>query len=101
MLSETVQQALNKQLTMELQASHNYLAIAAYFESLNLEGFAHWFEVQSNEEREHAMRFYTHINDRGARTLLAALADPQTEFGSPLDAVEQAFRHEQRVTVAI
>jgi ferritin len=101
MLSETVQQALNKQLTLELAASHNYLAIAAYFEALNLEGFAHWFEVQSNEEREHAMKFYEYINDRGGRALLAALGDPQSEFGSPLDAAQQALHHEQRVTAAI
>lgn len=101
MLSETIQQALNKQLNYELSASHAYLAIAAYFESRNLEGFAHWFEIQSEEEREHAERFIEYVNDRSGRVLLTGIPEPQVEFGSPLDALEHALRHEQKVTAAI
>ncbi|MCS6888037.1 ferritin [Chloroflexus sp.] len=101
MLSETIQQALNRQITYEYAASYTYLAMAAYFESLSLTGFAHWFRVQSEEEREHALRFFDYVHDRGGRVMLGAIAEPQNEFASPLDAFEQALAHEQRVTASI
>ena len=101
MISESMQQSLNKQLNFELSASHAYLAIRAYFESLNLPGFAHWFKIQSEEEREHALRFFDYINDRGGKAILTALPEPRVEFGSPLDAMTHALHHEQKVTAAI
>jgi ferritin len=101
MLSETVQQALNKQITYEFSASHAYMAMAAYFESLNLAGFASWFRVQSDEEREHAERIFDYVVDRGGRVALGALPEPQSEFANPLDAMEHALQHERNVTAAI
>jgi ferritin len=101
MLSETVQQALNKQITYEFSAAHAYMAMSAYFESLNLTGFAKWFRVQAGEEREHALRFFDYVNDRGGRVTLGAVAEPQGEFASPLDAMEHALQHERNVTAAI
>ncbi|HMO57250.1 MAG TPA: ferritin [Roseiflexaceae bacterium] len=101
MLSDTMQQALNKQMNFEFAASHAYMAIAAFFEDRNLEGFAHWFRIQSEEEREHALRFFDYLNDRRGRALVSAVPEPDAEFGSPLDAMEHALAHEQRVTAAI
>ncbi|ACL26644.1 ferritin [Chloroflexus aggregans] len=101
MLSEKILQALNRQITYEYAASYTYLATAAYFESLSLTGFAHWFRVQSEEEREHALRFFDYVNDRGGRVMLGAIDEPQNEFASPLDAFEYALAHEQRVTASI
>lgn len=101
MLSETIQQALNRQITYEYAASYTYLAMAAYFESLSLTGFAHWFRIQSEEEREHALRFFDYVNDRGGRVMLGAIDEPQNEFASPLDAFERVLAHEQRVTASI
>jgi ferritin len=101
MLSETIQQAINKQISMEFAASHAYLAMAAFFEERNLPGFAHWFRVQSEEERGHALRFFDYVNDRSGRVTLEGIPEPQVEFGAPLDALEQALSHEKRVTAAI
>lgn len=101
MLSETVQQALNKQITYEFSAAHTYMSMSAYFESLNLTGFASWFRVQAEEEREHAERFFDYVNDRGGRVLLGAIPEPRSEYSSPLDAMEHALKHERSVTAAI
>jgi len=75
--------------------------MAAYFESLSLTGFAHWFRVQNEEEREHAIRFFNYVNDRGGRVILSAIEEPRNEYASPLDAFEHALAHEQRVTASI
>ena len=101
MLSESIQQALNKQITYEFSASHVYMGMSAYFESLNLTGFAHWFRMQSEEERSHALRIFDHVNDRHGRVMLGAIAEPQSEYASPLDAVEHALAHERNVTASI
>ena len=55
MLSEKMLAALNEQINAELSSAYQYLAMAAYFESVNLEGSARWMKKQSREEVEHAI----------------------------------------------
>ena len=50
MLKDNVQKALNNQINMEFFSSYTYLGMAAYFESQNFNGFAHWMKIQSQEE---------------------------------------------------
>jgi ferritin len=101
MLSEALQKAINEQIKDEFYASHLYLSMAAYFEANSLPGFAHWMELQSSEERNHAMRFYAYVNDRGGRVVLKEIGKPASDFGSPLEVFEKALQHEQKVTASI
>ena len=101
MLSEKMQEALNAQVNLEFFASYQYLAMAAYFESENLLGLANWMHIQSQEENGHAMKFYHYLNDRRGRVLLRQLHEPKIEWSSPLEAFQDALRHEQKVTAAI
>ena len=64
MLSEKLQDTLNKQLNAELYSSYLYLSMSAYFENLNLEGFANWMYIQAQEEAFHAKKFYDYINQK-------------------------------------
>lgn len=100
-LNKTMQDAFNKQIQAELYSSYLYLSMAAYYETLNLPGFAHWMRLQADEEREHAMRFFEHIIDRGGRVELLAIEAPPAEFESPLVAFQSAYEHEQLVTSLI
>ncbi|MCS7061996.1 MAG: ferritin [Anaerolineae bacterium] len=101
MINKKVEQAINEQIKHELYSSYLYLAMANYFESIHLPGFAHWMKVQSEEERGHAMKFIEHLNDRGGRVVLQALDQPPADFGEPLKAFEQVQAHEQKVTALI
>lgn len=101
MLNPELEAALNVQLGGELYSSHLYLSMAAYCESLNMPGAAHWFRMQAEEERAHALKFFEHLVDRGGRVTLGAIAAPTTEFVSLLDAFEQALAQEREVSVAI
>jgi ferritin len=98
MLNKTMQDALNEQIKNELYSAYIYLSMSAYFEDSNLPGFAHWMRVQAQEEVEHAMRFYSFINERGGRVILQAIDQPPIEFESPLDVFERTLEHEQLVT---
>ncbi len=93
--------ALNDQITMELSASHSYLAMAGWFESQNLPGMATWMQMQSAEERAHALKFFDFIVDRGEDVVLGSIEAPKGVFGSVLDVFEQALAQEKSVTVSI
>jgi ferritin len=101
MLSKAIQDAINEQIKNELYSAHQYLSMAAYCESVNLPGFAHWMLAQAQEEREHAMKFYNFLLNRKGRVILQAIEQPVVEFGSPLEVFEQALEQEQQVTAQI
>jgi ferritin len=96
-----MEDAINKQINAELYSSYLYLSMAAWFESVNLPGFAKWMEVQAKEEHSHAMKFYKHVNERLGRVKLAAIDAPPTQWNSPLAAFQAVAAHEAKVTSLI
>lgn len=101
MLKERVEHALNEQIQKEFTSAYLYLSMVSYFDDANLPGFAHWMRMQSREEREHAMRLFDHILERGGRPQLQEIERPPADFDSPFDAVEQALEHERKITESI
>jgi len=98
MLSEKIQDAINKQIVAETYSAYLYWSMAAYFESVNLSGFGRWMKAQAQEELMHAAKFFDFVAERGGRVLLGAIEAPLTEWDSPLAAFEYAYQHEQKVT---
>jgi ferritin len=98
MISKKMQDALNGQINAEMYSAYLYLAMNAYFQSINFNGFAQWMKVQCQEEMGHAMKIYDFITERGGRVVLESIDKPQGEWKSPLAAFEAAYKHEQKVT---
>ena len=98
MVSEKMVDALNKQLNAEYLSSYVYLAMSAYFEAIDLRGFANWMRVQSEEEIKHAMRFYNYLVDCDERVKLMQIQQPPIEWKSTLAALEDAYMHEKEIT---
>lgn len=98
MLKPQILEVLNKQLNNEFYSAYLYLAMASYFDSVNLEGFAAWSQVKAREEMDHAMKMYNYIVDRNERAVLFDIKAPQQEWQSPLHAVEDSYNHEREVT---
>jgi ferritin len=96
--SDKLIEAFNQQIGNEMGASMQYIAIASYFDSETLPQLARFFYRQSEEEREHAMRFVKFINDVGGRVRIPSLPAPQSDFGSAEDAVAKALAWEEEVT---
>ncbi len=101
MLSDKLAEALNDQMNFEFLSAHYYLAMAAYCETEDLDGFAHFFWVQAEEERFHAEKFYNFLNENGARANFQAINEPQNEFESLAEVFEVALEHEKKVTKRI
>ena len=98
MFNPKIQDAFNKQINAEVFSSYLYLSMSTYFDSQNLKGMANWMLIQAQEELQHAMKFLDFINERGGRVLLTQVEGPKTEWSSPLDVFEDAYRHECKVT---
>lgn len=98
MLSRTLEEAINRQINRELYSSYLYLGMAAYFESVNLKGFASWMLVQANEERGHAMKFYDYIYARQGKVVLDAIEAPKAKWTSTGKVFDEVYAHEQKVT---
>ncbi len=98
MIGKKMEQALNDQINAELYSAYLYLSMVAYFQSINLPGFATWMRVQTQEEIVHAMKMYDFLNQRNGRVILKAIEAPPTQWKSPLAAFQAAYKHEQLVT---
>ena len=101
MLDKEIQSALNEQINVEFTSAYSYLSVAAYFEAINLRGFAHWMRIHYLEERMHANKVYDFIVDRDGRVDLLAVDAPQKEWASPLAAFEWALEAERSNSEAI
>jgi ferritin len=101
MITQKIQDSLNAQLNLELYSSYIYYSMSAYFESLNLKGMAGWMRVQAQEELTHGAKIFDFLHERGGRALLKEIKGPKTEWKSPLEAFEDAYRHECLVSSQI
>lgn len=98
MIAGKMETALNDQINFEFYSSYLYLAMSAYFDSIDLAGAAHWMRIQAQEELYHAVKIYDYINERDGRPHLHSVEAPPKEWKSPLDVFEDAYKHEQKVS---
>ena len=98
MISKKIQDAINAQIQAEMYSSNLYLSMAAYCESINMKGFAHWMRLQAGEELMHAHQFFDYVIQREGRALVGAIDAPPQDFKSPRDVFEQTLAHEKKVT---
>ncbi len=101
MINEKIQTAFNKQIKEELDSAYIYLSMAAQMAHDGWDGMASWFKKQANEETEHAMKFYHHIEERDGRVELLQIDKPKKEWGTPLGAFKAAYEHEKYITSKI
>ena len=92
---------MNQQIGDEFGASLQYVSIASYFDSEDLPQLHAFFTRQSEEEREHAMKFVDYILDTGGLVRIPAISATRYEFDSAEDAVKAALDWELEVTKQI
>ena len=101
MFDQPLQDAINQQINKEFAASYTYLAMAAYFDTNHLTGFAAWMEKQSDEERAHGQRLLRYMLDRGGNIALSAIPKPEISYKNVRDVFEQSLAQERENTAAI
>lgn len=98
LIGKELAEAFNQQIGHELGASMQYISIAAHFESRQLKLLAKMFFDQSDEERQHAMKFVKYLLDTKGALKIPAIPAAQTTFASAEDAVQAALNWEHKVT---
>jgi ferritin len=101
MISEKMNQALNRQVTNEFGASHTYLAMACTFHETGLKVFAKRFFQQAEEERQHALKIMKYIEDVGGKITLDGVAKPENAGKSAVAIIEAAVQAERNVTAQV
>jgi len=101
MISNSMQKAINEQINKEFYSSYLYLSMAAFFENKNLPGFAKWMHIQVGEEHGHGMKLFKHLQERGGKIELKAIAAPEIDWKTNLDVFKQVQEHEAAVTASI
>ena len=97
-LDAKVAQLLNEQVNKEFYSAYLYLDFSIYYEEEGLDGFANWYKIQAQEERDHAMLMVQYLQNNGGKVTLEAIAKPDRELTSRLRVLELGLEHERYVT---
>ena len=97
-MKEKIAYLLNQQINKELYSAYLYLDIYNYYDSLDLDGYANYYMIQAQEERDHALLFMKYMQNNGLKVTLEAIDKPDKVFNSILDPLEAAAEHERYVT---
>ncbi len=97
-ISASVAELMNAQIGHELGASNQYLQIATFFESRALRKLAEFFYKQSDEEREHALKFVRFLTETGAEVRIPAVLAARYEIDSAEQAFQMSLDWEKEVT---
>ncbi|MBQ5709316.1 MAG: ferritin, partial [Anaerotignum sp.] len=98
MLNEKVVALLNDQINKEFYSAYLYLDFSNFFEDKGLEGFANWYRIQAQEERDHALLFYDYLHNNSEKVTLGAIGAPDVELKELADPLHEGLKHEQYVT---
>lgn len=101
MLDAKVAELLNVQVNKEFYSAYLYLDFSNYYVDKGLDGFANWYKIQAQEERDHAMLFMQYLQNNGCSVTLDAIDKPDQEFNSYADPLHAGYEHEQYVTSLI
>ena len=101
MLNEKVAALLNDQINKEFYSAYLYLDFSNYFEARGLDGFANWYKIQAQEERDHAMLMLQYLQNNGGKATLETIAKPDKELTGRLQVLELGLEHERYVTSLI
>ncbi|MBE6560940.1 MAG: ferritin [Ruminococcaceae bacterium] len=101
MVSAKVHELLNAQINKEFYSAYLYLEFSNYFKDKSLDGFANWYMVQAQEERDHAMLFYTYLQNENMTVTLEAIDKPKNDFTDYMSVLTAGLEHERYVTSLI
>ena len=100
-MDKTVHELLNQQVNKEFYSAYLYLEFSNYFKAKGLDGFANWYMIQAQEERDHAMLFYTYLQNQNQTVTLEAIDKPEPSITCHMDVLKAGLAHEEYVTSLI
>ena len=100
-MDKKVHELLNNQINKEFYSAYLYLEFSNYLKAKGLDGFANWYMIQAQEERDHALLFYQYLQNNNMPVTLGAIDSPDREFADNMDVLQAGLAHEEYVTSLI
>ena len=98
MVSKKVKDLLNNQVNAEFYSAYLYLDFSNYYKDAGLDGYANWYMIQAQEERDHAMLFIQYLQQQGEAVVLEAIEKPDKKYKKFIDPLKMGAEHERVVT---
>jgi ferritin len=100
-MTERLQKALNEQITAELWSANLYLSMSFFLRREGYDGFAHWMQVQAQEETSHAIQIAQYMISRQAIPKIDKIDVVPQNWGNAREVFEDAYKHECHVSKLI
>ena len=100
-MNAKVHELLNQQINKEFYTAYLYLQFSNNFEDAGLDGFANWYRIQAQEERDHAMLFYQYLQNENQKVTLDGIDKPKSDHESHMAVLKAGLEHEKYVTSLI
>ena len=97
-ISKALADLINEQIAHELIASNQYLQIATYFDGQALRKLSDFFYKQSEEEREHALKFVHYMTEVGGDVRILEIPAVTYDISSAEQAFQMSLDWEKEVT---
>ena len=97
-MNARVHELLNQQINKEFYSAYLYLDFSNYFKRVGLDGFANWYMIQAQEERDHALLFIQYLQQQGEAIVLEAIEKPDKKYKKFIDPLKMGAEHERVVT---
>ena len=101
MFEVKVCELLNSQINKEFYSAYLYLDFSNYFTDQGLNGFANWYKVQAQEERDHALLFMQYMQNNNLKVSLDAIGKPEISYIDSMTPLTAGLEHEEFVTASI
>ena len=69
-MNDKISALLNQQINKEFYSAYLYLDMANYYDALDLDGYANYYMIQAQEERDHALLFMKYMQNNGLKVTL-------------------------------
>ena len=88
-------------MNKEFYSAYLYLHFSNFYKEQGLDGFANWYQIQAQEERDHAMLFVKYLQNNDAPVVYEAIDKPDAQLRERMDPLTAGLAHEQYVTSLI
>ena len=100
-MNEKIHALLNQQINKEFYSAYLYLDMANYYDEQDLDGYANYYMVQAQEERDHAMLFFQYMLNNEQKVTFEAIDKPDCLLDSHMAPLKKGLEHEKYVTSLI
>ena len=100
-MNDKIAQLLNQQVNKEFYSAYLYLDMANYYDEMDLDGYANYYMIQAQEERDHALLFIKYMQTNDLKVTLEAIDKPNKVFNSVIEPLVAAAEHERYVTALV